>query len=71
MVRNEAVHRYALRSLDIREEAPEEMVLKRMDEQFGPKALRVENILGKDSDVEMGEVRSGVRLLGFRCRRLP
>lgn len=70
MVRNEAVHRYALHSLDIREEAPEEMVLKRMDEEFGPKALRVENILGKGSDVEMGEVRSGVQLLGFRCRRL-
>ena len=71
MVRNETMHRYvAARSVDIREEAPEEMVLKWVDEEFGPEALRIENVLRKDLDMEMGEVRRGVQLLEFRCRRL-
>ena len=49
MVRNETMHRYvvlsAARRVDIREVASEEMVLLRLVEEFGPEALRVENIL--------------------------
>ena len=49
MVRNETVHSYAVLSaagrIDMREEAPEEMVLLRLVEEFDPKALRVENVL--------------------------
>ena len=49
MVRNEAMHCYvalpAARRVNIREEAPEEVVLLRLVEEFGPKALRVENVL--------------------------
>ena len=49
MVRNEAMHSYVVLSaagrVDIREEAPEEMVLLRLVEEFSPEALRVENIL--------------------------
>jgi hypothetical protein len=47
--RNEAMHRYAAllaaRRVDNREEAPEEVVLLRLVEEFGPEALRVENVL--------------------------
>ncbi len=46
------MHRYvglsAALGIDIREEAPEEMVLLRLVEEFGPKALRVENVLKND-----------------------
>ena len=49
MVRDETIHRYfalsAARSVDIGEEAPEEMVLKRLVEEFSPEALGVENVL--------------------------
>jgi len=52
VVRNETMNRYvalsAARRVDIREEAPEEVVLLRLVEEFGPKALRVENVLEND-----------------------
>ena len=71
MARNETMHRYSpARSLDIREEAPEKMVMKWLDEEFVPEVLRIEDVLKEYLDVEIGEVRTGVRLLGFRCRRL-
>ena len=52
MVRNETVHGYVVLSaagrINMREEAPEEMVLLRLVEEFGPNALRVENVLERD-----------------------
>ena len=51
-MRNETMHRYialsAARRVDIGEEAPEEVVLLRLVEEFGPEALRVENVLKND-----------------------
>lgn len=52
MTRNETMHRYLALSaacrVDAGEEAPEEVVLLRLVEEFGPEALRVENILKDD-----------------------
>jgi hypothetical protein len=49
MIRNETMHRYvgfsATCSVDLREEAPKEVVLLRLGEEFGPEALRVEDVL--------------------------
>jgi hypothetical protein len=50
--RNEAVNLYvgpsAARSLDIGEKAAEEVVLHRLSEEFGPEALRVEDVLKRN-----------------------